>query len=97
MLHLLDDRSSSVRTDALERLGELGGAMARVAARACLQDPEMLVRIAAIEILGEVGRTADLPRLAQALGDREWLVRRMRRTAWVISATSAGGPPCCGP
>lgn len=81
LFSLLDDRSWAVRVEALEALASKRGDLARVAARALLQDPATLPRILAADILGEQGLLVDVPRLTGALHDRDWQVRSSVATA----------------
>jgi HEAT repeat protein len=76
LISLLDHRESFIRSAALEALWDTGGSPARIGARACLDDTDLLIRVTAAEILGDFGRRADVPRLRRALlSDRDWLVR----------------------
>jgi HEAT repeat protein len=76
LMTLLDHRESGIRSAALEALWDIGGSLARIGARACLDDQELLIRVTAAEILGDFGRRADVPRLSRALlADRDGLVR----------------------
>ena len=75
LLHLSDDRSCRVRGRAISSLWKRGGPIARIAARACSQDPETTVRDEAAEALGDVGNRLDVPRLIVLLHDPAWIVR----------------------
>ncbi len=93
LLCLTDDPSSRVRDNALRALGERGGILARLAARAALGDSESFIRSTAAELLGSVGNRLDIPRLVEASRSDEWEIRASAATSLgSLAKRAAWGP-----
>lgn len=70
------DESPAVRALAAELVGALGGHSGVESLTMLLADPDAGVRAAAISALGKLGYWPAVPRVAECLRDRYWIVRR---------------------